>query len=381
MRKDNVKIVHLINENGLFLSWIKKMFNQEGISNQFIILNSKGDNKMNENGDYHCDLSKTGKSLALNMLNQNDVAIHYFLDYPKSELILKSNTTVKHYWYFFGGDVYQQLNVFRRNLYGKETKKWMRFSFNYRYRLEFRAIKQLLFKQSLTPKRNLLKSIKRIDKILWYIEDEIKWINTKIKTPDFEYFKYFTFEDIIPFEKGSVDVSMSNILIGNSAVLENNHLDVLEELKKHNIIDYNVSLPLSYGQPKKYKETVKKKYTQFLGKNFHSQESPLSLIDYYAWLDGFPTAIMLHYRQQALGNIFYLIANGTKVYLSEKNVLLNWFLKNNIEVFCFEKEFINDHLKKNVTLKSEIREKNYVNLKKTLQQDSTFIEQLLKEFK
>lgn len=381
VREENVKIVHLINQDGLFLAWVKQIFDREGITNEFVVINSKGDNNLNENGDFHCDLSNAGKHFALNIIDKNEIAIHYFLDYTKSELILKSNENVKHFWYFFGADVYQQLNVFRKNLYGAETRKWMRFSFSYRFRLQLRAFKYLFLNGKYTPKQNLLKSIERVNKILWYIEDEINWINTKVKTPEFEFFKFFKFKDVIPFDKGSVDTSLKNILIGNSATIENNHLDVLAAFRRYQINDYSISLPMAYGEPKKYKATVKQEFSDFFGSNFYSQEGKLSLGDYYRWLNGFPTAIMLHYRQQALGNIFYLIANGTKVYLSEKNVLLAWFLKNDVKVFCFEKQFAKDHLEKNVTLELNDRELNYTNLKKLLSQESTFIEQILNDFK
>lgn len=376
-----IKIAHLINESGLFLSWVKQMFNREEFENHYIIINSNGNNSYNENGHLHCDLSKKGKEKSLKVINECDISIHYFLDYTKSELILKSNSNVRHFWYFFGADIYQQLNIFRKHLYGSETKKWMRFSLNYKYRLEFRAIKHLFLKQVRTPKNNLLKSMDRIEKLLWYIEDEIKWINEKVKMPAFAYFKFFTFKDVIPFDKGNVDVSKKSILIGNSAAIENNHLDVLKVFKNNKILDYQIALPLTYGNPEKYKQFVKKKYELFFGDNFKTQEKSLSLLDYYSWLNGFPTAIMLHYRQQALGNLFYLIANGTKVYLSEKNILLNWFQKNKIEVFSFEKQFINDYQQNNLTLNLENQKNNYLNLKNLLSIESSFIEQIINDFK
>ena len=376
-----IKIAHLINESGLFLSWVKQMFNREEFENHFVVINSKGNNSYNESGYLHCNTTKKGKESSLKIINECDIAIHYFLDYTKSELILNSNSNVRHFWYFYGADIYQQLNVFRRNLYGVETRKWMSFSFKYKYRLELRAIKQLLLQQSRTPKSNLLKSMQRIEKLLWYIEDEIEWINEKVKTPEFNYFKFFTFKDVIPFEKGNVDVSKKNILIGNSAAIENNHLDVLKSFKDNNIIDYQVALPLTYGNPEKYKQFVKKKYELFFGNNFNPQEKTLPLLEYYSWLDSYPTAIMLHYRQQALGNLFYLIANGTKVYLSKKNILLNWFQKNKIEVFCFEEQFVNDYKQNTLTLKLESQENNYLNLKILLSKESSFLEQIINDFK
>lgn len=356
------------------------MFEHEEISNQFIVVNPKGNNELNETGDLHCDLSATGKNTILEAMNSSDLVVHYFLDYTKSELILKSSKNVKHYWDFFGADVYQQLNVFKKNLYGKRTKRWMRFVLSYRFRLEFRSIKYLINGKP-TPKRMLLDSFQRIDRLLWYIDEEIDWINTKVKTPEFLYFKHFTFEDVIPFEKCGVNTLVKKILIGNSATLENNHLDVLEMFRENKITDYQVALPLSYGSPEAYKQCIKTNYQAFFGDKFQAQESVLSLEEYYSWLNDFPTAIMLHYRQQALGNLFYLIANGTKIYLSEKNILLKWFGANQIDVFCFEKEFLKDYSQNNLTLDLVKQQNNYSNLKKLLSRESSFITDLLKDFK
>lgn len=381
MREGNVKIVHLINDNGPFLSWIKEMFNREEISNEYVIINSKGNNERNQNNDFHCNLTKKGQEAALEILNKNEIAIHYFLDYTKSDLILKSNTTVKHYWYFFGADVYQQLNIFRKKIYGVETQRWMRFSLTYRFRLELRAIKQLILRQRATPKVKLLKSFQRIEKVLWYVEDEIKWINSKIKTPEFQFFKFFNFENIFPFDSSQLNESSNTILIGNSATLENNHLDVLKVFEKYGLHDVNVFLPLSYGNVLKYKSKVINKYASFFGDKLHIQESTLPLNDYYSNLNGCPTAIMYHYRQQALGNIFYLIANGTKIYLSKNNILLNWLKKNNLKVYCFEDEFIRDYEKGELTLSKELRQHNIDNLRVLLNESSTFVTNLINQTK
>ena len=46
-------------------------------------------------------------------------------------------------------------------------------------------------------------------------------------------------------------------LIGNSGDPTNNHLDVFDFLKKHDIGNRNIYVPLSYGGSKRYREVVK----------------------------------------------------------------------------------------------------------------------------
>jgi hypothetical protein len=63
---------------------------------------------------------------------------------------------------------------------------------------------------------------------------------------------------------------------------------------------------------------------------------------YYSFLDEHPTAVFLHHRQQALGNILYMLYIGAKVYLSRTNIILQWFLQNRVKVFIFEDDFVTD---------------------------------------
>ena len=378
MSQQNVKITHVLNDSGIFTSWVKQLFDQNGIENRFVIINPSGKNEWNTDGDFHANMGGQGMKMVEGMINESDVVIHYFLSYSKSSLILKSNPTVRHFWYFYGADIYQQLNLFRKKLYGTETKKWMRFSVMNRYRLELRAIKHTIFNFRRSPKMNLLKSFSRIEKILWYVDEEINWINSKIKTPEFEYFKFFSFERIFPFDTSKLEKSKQNILIGNSAALENNHLDVLKIFKDGNLSNCHIQMPLSYGKPLNYKKAIIKKYSAYFGDNVHFLDKVVPLDEYYSWLNSCPTAIMGHYRQQGLGNIFYLVANGTKVYLSKNNILLKWFKQNDLALFCLEDDFVKDAQSNNLILSDELRVKNFIQLKSVLQKESTFIKGLLK---
>src|SRR5699024_1419419 len=47
------------------------------------------------------------------------------------------------------------------------------------------------------------------------------------------------------------------------------------------------------------------------------------------------------YRQMALGNIYAALRNGVKVYLNEKNVIMQWLLNEGFLIFSLN-EFQND---------------------------------------
>ena len=371
------KIVHLINSKS-FLPWIKESFDDSQFENKFVLLDLKNNNiDRSEDGTRFLSIDEKGKKELLKIVNDSEITIHYFLDYTKSELILRSNNNVKHYWYFFGADIYQQLNDFRTNLYQAETSKWLRFNLMYRFRLEFRSFKYKFILRKDTPKQILLKSFKRIEKVLWYVDDEIDWINTKVQLPDFLYFKFFQSKDVIPFDSGKVNSDSKKILIGNSAAIENNHLDILKVFKSFKDDTYSVALPIVYGEPANYKTEVKKQFINHFGTRAEFLEKSIPLADYYKWLNDCPTAIMLHNRQQGLGNIFYLIANGSKLYLSENNVIYNWLKKNQITVFSFEDSFEKDYQSQRLTLDESTRISNYKRLKELLDRKSTLKQDLL----
>ena len=66
--------------------------------------------------------------------------------------------------------------------------------------------------------------------------------------------------------------------------------------------------------------------------------------DYYKIIGRADVAIFGQLRQEAAGNIAFLLANGTKVFLRENNVLYEHYKKLGFMVFSFERDLnsIND---------------------------------------
>jgi hypothetical protein len=76
----------------------------------------------------------------------------------------------------------------------------------------------------------------------------------------------------------------------------------------------------------------------------------MKLDAYYDFLGRHPVAIFLHYRQQGLGNILYMLYTGTKVYLSRQNIVVQWLQKNQVKVYIFEEQFAEDYQNHNLVL-------------------------------
>ena len=133
---------------------------------------------------------------------------------------------------------------------------------------------------------------------------------------------------------GTVEDDMSNgtmvtssgrdVLIGNSASFENNHLELFELLAENfDLEGRKLVTPLSYGNPW-YAEKVIAEGTRLFGDQFVPLTDFLPKEQYIEILDSCGHVFMNHLRQQALGNICIMMLKGAKIYLNAINPLYAW---------------------------------------------------------
>lgn len=106
------------------------------------------------------------------------------------------------------------------------------------------------------------------------------------------------------------------ILVGNSATPTNRHREVFELLSKFRDGGIEVYVPLSYGD-ENYKSHVLRCGKSLLGDAFHPLIDYMPKEDYLRFLSTIDVGIFNHDRQQALGNIYQLLATGAKLYLAD----------------------------------------------------------------
>lgn len=106
------------------------------------------------------------------------------------------------------------------------------------------------------------------------------------------------------------------IMIGHSADPSNEHMKLLHLLNHllSTTDDYSLYMPLSYGKNVNLEEIKSTGYKLF-GDRFVPILKLLSLSDYRSYLSQINMAIFPQKRQQGMGNITYLLANGATVYL------------------------------------------------------------------
>lgn len=165
---------------------------------------------------------------------------------------------------------------------------------------------------------------------------------------------YYPIEDLIGEDNMDKECSGNAIWVGNSAAPNGNHMSVLRRLAGLNI-NSEVYVPLSYGDTR-IANFVEREGTLLLGRRFKPLIDFLPVQQYYSLFLNANSFAFGHYRQCAVGNILMALYFGGKVFLFEKNPLLEMYKKSGFIIFSID----NDLTETQVTLPltAEQRKKN-----------------------
>jgi len=201
-------------------------------------------------------------------------------------LLFVPQLTKKTYWVIWGGDLYAY----------KHRKTGLKSNLQ-------EYVRKLLFK--------------RIENVIANTEGDYellnKWYPGKYQRFESKYYLPFVFPGAADLKK--TNVSILNVLIGNSSSITNNHLEVFQRIKNEMVcenVDFYV--PLNYGDLG-YRDTVIGWGSKIIGSNFKPIVDYIDYDEYIEFLKTIDTAIFYHDRQQAMGNIIQLLALGKKVYI------------------------------------------------------------------
>lgn len=158
-----------------------------------------------------------------------------------------------------------------------------------------------------------------------------------------------------------------NILVGNSADINNNHIDVLDYLKKIDTTSRKIIVPLSYGGSDLYVNKVCDAYSQTLGQACVLLKDFMSRDDYFKLLSSVGIAIFFQERQQAVGNIEEMLRNGVKIFFSESSINYKHYKSNGFFVFSLQKDFNIENISTPLTKEQKIH--NAMLLQKTVNKE------------
>lgn len=340
----------------------------EKVTDQIIENFSKADNEskflvfVNNNLDNYKHLSSLNKNLIsfnendddinslLTILKPQAILMHAFhLEFARTILKIKNTLMVNIAWYTWGFDVYGLPRI-KPKTYAVITNQFLlrRSPKLYlgRFILKHKLTRKIYFKLNRREEDRysiIFEALKKVNFFVTYLKEDYdffsKHYHNKLQ------FLYSPFSTIDQYLAGTKETSLyesaNNILLGNSNSIESNHLDVFQILKsqKVHIDNAKIYTPLSYGEDIIYKQEVMNIGNLVLGNSFVPILDFMKRDDYITMLKSCSIGIFYHYRQQAMGNIISMLYLGARIYLSPKNPAYNFFIKNEIQVFDFEKDF------------------------------------------
>ncbi|MEO6670923.1 MAG: TDP-N-acetylfucosamine:lipid II N-acetylfucosaminyltransferase [Ferruginibacter sp.] len=276
-----------------------------------------------------------------NLEKYERVFIHYF-DGLLYDIIPLLPSNVKVIWCFYGNDgfLYFPENYFlqkltrRLSLAISDRRRGIPFKVFYPLFLLNRKI--FLF----TRRVKMRSAFRRVDYFANFLTSDFHLIRKKVGL-QFKHVEVTlaSLETIISMEASSQEqdqISFGNsILIGNSATITNNHLDLFERLLTQDTKGRKIYCPLSYGN-ENYADIIQERGREMFGANFIPLVNFMKLDDYNAILKDCGYVFMNHDRTQGAGNIIVSLYNGAKVFLSNQSGIYHFLVNLGVKVFSIQ---------------------------------------------
>jgi len=274
--------------------------------------------------DYE-NLFKDSKKIIFHQLNKPLLLIFI--------LLRNSNIYKKIIWSIWGGDVY---------FYRYKNTSFKNFFIEF-----FRKI-----------------IIKKIKIVCAYLEEDFKVMKLNYKSNAVFYkAKYPNPVDFPPIidiamltQKKEKDHSL-NILIGNSAALENNHIYLFKILSKFKDENINVYTVLSYGNNKNYIQKVIEVGSQIFNNKFKPILEFMEFSKYIEFLKSINICVFGHDIQQGLGNLELLLYLGKKVYVKNETTTFKYYSSIGVSIFN-TKDINSQSFDEFITIDKELIKKN-----------------------
>ena len=257
-------------------------------------------------------------------LQQYDFVVLHFLSQDKMKLVLNAPSGVNFLWIGWGGDYYEYLNI---NLMLEKTRKLYIRHNKINYYEKVKQYVKHLAKIILRYNIDIERVFNKISYFAPVIDED--YLLVKNTFPRFKP-KYIdlnngTLEDDLIGDM-ELKVQGRNILVGNSATYENNHIEAFDLLKKCKMIDRKVVLPLVYGV-EKYRDAVIRMGNKAFGNSLLPIVDFLPMMEYNQIIRSCSVIIMNHTRQQGVGNIVTGMYYGAKIFLRKENAVYRYFKK------------------------------------------------------
>lgn len=324
-------ILHLLFDSQ-FSDYVIEQFASKEMQSDFVLVSPTSDMKYFKCIDavrvVNPYVKNEMKQLLADISNYKSVIFHGLFYSWQEWLLNRWPAYVKVAWVCWGGELYGQPDI--RTSFLKPLSKcadWL-----HQMRFSYGSNEEIFSKELL----------KKSDFCLTNVEIEYEYAKQYLGT-DIQYlpYIYYSIDETLGTLKEKQSIG-TNIFVGNSATIENNHIETFLKLKRVGIGNNKLIVPLSYGSPWVRNMCLRVGKVLF-GERFTPLLDFIPREEYNATMLNCSVMIQPHLREQAHGNIVTGLWLGMRVYLSENGIDYQHFKSIGVHVFSVEKDLTHDN--------------------------------------
>lgn len=251
------------------------------------------------------------------------------------EVIMRINSDTCLIWIGMGYDYYDLIYDKRKDMLGPQTRLIIsnlrkRKPTNYIKSPIKKTLRRLVYRNA-NNKKALLRKISVFSPVL---TSEFKPVKNSIEGFEAIYMKWnYGLNYLHENQKSIGFVRGQNILVGNSADPNNNHIEIFNILRGLSIpADSKIIVPLSYGEMN-YKNEIIAIGKRMFGDNFQPVTQMLEMKEYVDLLASCSIVIFNHKRQQGAGNAGIALFLGAKIFMNPESLLYQEYVDQGLVVF------------------------------------------------
>lgn len=325
LKMSNRRIIHIF-DDAIIANDTIHLYKKTRIPNQvFYIISNREEYWSKVNPEVKTiPHNKNTPSLINAIIEDTDVVIMQALSYEKAKAIRNNNNSSVYFiWALWGYGLYNILNYYKKD----------KTTFNTSLKVKNSLLTKL--KNWYTFKIIYPSAVKKLGTCLFLLESDFNALKSVIDTnANWKTTCYQTLNNIF----GNLDefsVSGNSVLLGNSSTPSNNHSEAFRHINLAK--DQKIILPLSYGDIQ-YRDQIVAIGEERFKESFVPLIEFMPLTKYLDQLKECQYVVMAHERQQAFGTMLMMLLAGSKLFLSVKSPLYNWFLDQEVYVFSMEDE-------------------------------------------
>ena len=161
------------------------------------------------------------------------------------------------------------------------------------------------------------------------------------------------------------------VLFEHSAMLSNNHMDLLHSIRKLHLNDRDIYFPLSYGDM--YLLDYLRSSNNISAANIHILTEVVSSNEYNELMSNCSHALFGTILQSGMGNAHIMLRKGVKIFYYEDSIMYKHFKQEGYYVFSIERDLNDESIREPLTEEMALHNynlfyKNYGKLGETYQE-------------